>query len=375
MTMVSEPAREQKRFPVTENDIRNFISLNLEIGHLAGRVSSLLRENENAIRELTGFYNTTFFKSEERALRFLSDYYKKKAPGKKVLYLGFPQKISPPNFSFIYQLRGAKSFITERFGDVAALILDPLWMIQKSHDYTQRIYSLRALCSGSAIPFILDERKSLAHVHQKGLNFVFQFGANAVLLGENLSNGICLGALAHPPDFFDEIALPGTSAPKAESLLACKKITEELMYAHQRFYAQWNIQGNTIAAEINKKLKEKYPQGLINNFGSILWLNHFGCTRAQKKLHYHHVLQGSEQCIYLPPDLSPEEKNEFIQKIVSILTKRKTRSAKAKQVKKNRINKNPYNAPSAISRSASLISSMVMDGTEPAAMLKLTVPK
>ncbi|MCX6183338.1 MAG: hypothetical protein NT150_15600 [Bacteroidetes bacterium] len=332
-SVLNRQKQERKNFLPSERDIKNFIQQNLEIGHIEGKVSSLIRENESALTTITGFESTSFFRSEKSTFQFLSEYYKKKEPNKKILYLGFPQKFSQPNFSYIYQLRGAKAFLSERTSEVAALILDPLLLIQKSVDYNQRIHSLRTLCSGSDIPFFLDERKTIARIHQKGLNFIFQFQADALLLGENLSLGIPLGALAHSPDFFDEAFLPGTFAPKAEGLLACKKITENLNNTAHRSFLEWNAQGTELCESLNKKLKNKFPFGLMNNFGSILWLNNFGCNRALKKLQQQNILKGSERCLYLPPGLNEEERNEIMNEIIKILSKRKAHFKKMKQAK------------------------------------------
>ncbi len=316
-------------------EMRNFIEQRIEIGQLFGKISPLIKEAESALQQITNFNNTAFFKSEMSTFHFLSEYYKAKDTNKKILYFGFPQKFSQPNFSYIYQLRGAKSFLTERSDEVAALILDPLFVIQKCIDFEQRIHSLRTLCSGSGIPFILDERKTIARLHQKGLNFIFQFQADAVLLGENISNGIPLGALAHSPDFFDEAFLPGTFAPKAEGLIACKKIADEITFSKSSFYLHWNNQGNELRTSINKKLKKDFPQGLLNNFGSILWLNNFGCNRPLKKLQRLNILKGTARCIYLPSHLREEEIKEFENKIIGGLSKRKNLLHKNEAGKKN----------------------------------------
>ena len=311
----------------SEFEIKTIIQKQLEVGQVHGKISSLAKEAENALKQITDFKKITFFSSEKKSFQFLSDYYQKKDPKKKIIYIGFPQKISRPNFSYIYQLRGAKAFLSEKVKHVAVLIVDPLFLIQNSVDFVQRIESLRTICSGSGIPFLLDERRTIARLHQKGLNFIFQFNADALLLGENLSHGISFGALASSPDFFDVNFLPGTFAPKAESLIACNNIAKELIQRKSRFYTDWNAQSNAFCRSINQKLKDDFPGKFINNFGSIFWLNNFGCNRAQKKLIEGNILKGPESCFYLPPDLSEEERKEIENKIVNLLSAKRKSAA------------------------------------------------
>jgi len=291
----------------------------------------LMRDTGNELRAITSFSNHYLFSSEASALELICKYFYSNSAKKKVLYIGFPMHLAPDHCHCFPQLRGAKSYLTSSIPDISALIVDPLFMIQNAVDFAQRIYVLRELCKKNNIPFLLDERKTIARLHRKAIDEIYQFHADGLLLGENISGAYHLGVFA-----FNDTLLHrnmGTIKQRVpmEAMLACRQHAKEITQQPNAFYIHWNALGHSLCAAVNKRLRREYPRGIVRNCGSIVWTLNFGCRRAQKTLRAEQLLQGTENCIYLPTQSSENIRIE--NKIVALLRKKKP-AAKLQQVKK-----------------------------------------
>ena len=75
LSITTEDTSERNVIHISEVEMKNFIWQQLQIGHLSGDISSLLRDAECDLNELTGFGSASFFRSEMKTFQFLDIMY------------------------------------------------------------------------------------------------------------------------------------------------------------------------------------------------------------------------------------------------------------------------------------------------------------
>jgi glutamate-1-semialdehyde aminotransferase len=214
---------------------------------------------------------------------------------------------------------------------IAAILLDPFFFIQKSSNYSNRINTLRKQCSGSGIHFILDERKTAARIHLKGINFVFQFKADAVLIGGNYTNGIPFGAIASASSITGDSPLPGAYAPSSLAMRACLKITRKLIELNTCHHNEMIIKANRFAELVNQYFPKKRHKIKLENFGTVLWLRNTARMSLPGKLKEQGIQAPCVSTLYLTPYLDIKEFSDLAHRFALAINKPLRRKKKVKR--------------------------------------------
>jgi hypothetical protein len=291
---LSEKAKDQF-LPHYNLSLRKEILEEITIDELENSNEFLQYEVRLLLKEITDLPEINLFSSEWEAFSKLSEYYKQNAPSKLIIVLGKPEFPIHPNYLYIQQLCDLKDILLKPHR-IAAILVDPFFFIMRTNDFHRRIAALKKQCSGSGIHFILDERKTAARIHLKGLNFIYQFKADAILIGGNFTNGMPFAAIASSRSTLGNSSLSGANAPSSLALKACLKITGKLIELGNPFYTAANIKANRFAEIINQRSSSKKDKIKVHNFGTVIWLTN---TR-QKNL----VRKLKEKGIYAPNILS-----------------------------------------------------------------------
>ena len=307
--------------PRASNEMQQQVSLLVDHDQPSSKIEQLIRDTENELRIISAFSKHQFFSDEATLIQSICNYFQSNNTDKKALYIGFSLCFVPEHCLCFPQLRGAKYFLFKNTDQISAVIVDPLYMIQNAVNFAQRIYLLREMCKKNNIPFLIDERKTLARLHRKGLNEIYQFQADGLLLGENISNGLPFGVFAHNDPYLKSSEDWRPLCASAAAMRACQEKAKTIARQSNTFYLQWNELGHALCAAVNRRLSREYPRGVLRNCGSIVWTLNFGCRRMQKALRAAKVIQSAENCIYLPEQ--PSQNKRIENKIVALLRKKK----------------------------------------------------
>lgn len=310
---LSEKAK-YKILPHYNTEIRKEILKDISIDELQNSNETLNQEVSNLLKEVTEFKHVDLYASEWHAFTALSEYYKKEAPNKLIVVLGEQEFPISPNYLYIQQLCDLKA-ILKNPQRIAAILLDPFFFIHRTANYFSRIDTLRKQCSGSGIHFILDERKTAARIHLKGMNFIFQFKADAILFGGNFTNGIPLGAIACSRSTSGDSALPRAYAPSSLALMACKKITEKFIALGNVYHTKQNIKANRFTEKVNQYFPKKKLKATLHNFGTILWLSDTARISLPGRLRAQGIFSPNTSIMYLPSSLDVKEFSDLAHRI------------------------------------------------------------
>jgi hypothetical protein len=305
---------KNKILPHYNSEIRKEILKDISIDELHNSNETLNHEVSNLVKEVTEFKHVDLYASEWHTFTALSEYYKKEAPNKLIVVLGEQEFPVSPNYLYIQQLCDFNELLKTP-QRIAAILLDPFFFIQRSANYYGRINTLRKQCSGSGIDFILDERKTAARIHLKGINFVFQFKADAILFGANFTNGIPLGAIASSRSISGDSALPRAYAPSSLALMACKKITEKFIALGNVYHTQQNIKANRFTEKVNHYFPKKKQKATLHNFGTILWLSDTARLSLPGRLRAQGIFSPNTSIMYLPSSLDAKEFTDLAHRI------------------------------------------------------------
>lgn len=322
--------------PQYKSTLRKGILENLCIRELHNYDNQYLQEIVHSkIKEISNCSNVNIFSSEEHLFRQLGAYYKETTPHKLILLFGAPDFPLPSNFLCSTQLNELKEYLTQpqRF---SALILDPLFFIYRSNTPLQKIEALRKRCFGSGITFILDERKTAARIHLKGLNFIFQFKADAILYGANLTNGIPFAAIAGTRQIPVNSAYPEAYAPSALALITCEKIISEFQTLGEAFHYQLNQKANRFVQIFNDYRPRKKSKIVMMNIGSIIWVKTLTDKVVHSKLQSKGIHTSGQRFIFLPTNLNIKDFSDLAHRFAMAL---KNRPRKYRTGKQNYSNK------------------------------------
>lgn len=282
----------------------------ISIGDLSKPNDLLIHEVKHELKEISEFEEVNLFSSEWQAFTQLGEYYRQISPKSRIIVLGFPEFPLPSNYLFVKQLYELKELLKEPHR-IAAILVDPLFFIIRSNAYVRKINTLRKQCSGRGIPFILDERKTAARIHLKGLNFVFQFKADAILIGGNYTNGIPFAALACTRSYSGNSALSGANAPSSLALKAFLKISRHLKMQGNSYYTYMNHKAHKFCQLVNHYNDNRKVGIRLNNFGSILWLGKNTLRNLPKKFKDKGILSPNSPILYLPSSLNKKDLSDL----------------------------------------------------------------
>jgi len=316
--------------PQYKTQIRRDILENVSIADLR-RSSEYLKENvESLIRNISDFKQVDLYASEEKLFRQIGAHFQEEAPHKMILIVGTPEFPLPSNFFCVTRLCDLKEYLSQPCR-IAALILDPLFFIYRSNYSLHKIEALRKQCFGSGITFILDERKTAARIHLKGLNFIFQFKADAILLGTNLSNGIPFGAVAGTRQFKGNSTPPEAFASSALALMACEKIIEKFQELGDNFHLQLNQRAERFVQIFNNYRPRKKSKIEMLHLGSIIWIKTLSDKVVQSKLHTKGILTSGQHFIFLPTHLNVKDFSDLAYRFAMALKNRPRKYGAGKQ--------------------------------------------
>ncbi len=299
-----------------EKEIKNKVWGELTIKDLTTPHSQLIQEATSILQELTDFEKIQFYPDHNNCLEQIGITAQENFPNKHIVYVGKQTTKVSPNYLYIPQLCEVKSNIKQHHSRIAFLIVDPLYYIQRSNYFEQHFNELKELCSGYGIFFILDERITAGRIHTKGINYVFQFKADAIITGINYSNGKPLAAIAYSPRFFVEF-LPGAKAPNAISLLHLKYLFPYLKNNSSSHHL--NELANQLCVYVNKKSSHSIGIEVMNNFGNILWVQRSYARCLQSKLLHDNIRISNEQFFYIHEGITKKDFPEITERILANL--------------------------------------------------------
>lgn len=285
---------------------RKEILQDISISDLHQSNTFLIDEVKSSIKTIAEFEDAHLFSSEWQAFAHLGEYFRKISHKNRILVLGFQEFPLPSNFLFVKKISEINELLKHPHR-IAAVVIDPLFFIIRSNAYMRKINTLRKQCSGCGIPFILDERKTAARIHLKGLNFIFQFKADAIIIGGNYTNGIPFAALACTRSTLGNSALSGADAPSSLALRAFLKISEHLVHEGNPYSTANNEKANKFCELVNHYCANRKGKIRLQNFGSIMWLSKHTQRNLPRRFIDKGILSPNSLIMYLPLTLNSKD--------------------------------------------------------------------
>lgn len=134
-------------------------------------------------------------------------------------------RLSVPRFPFD-DLPALQRLMQVEGEDAAALVLAPCGVRGPSAGYLQGV---RALCDRMGVVLVFDETLSGFRVHEGGAQAVYGVQADLTVFGENLANGMPLGALAGRRELIEAILEAGPLRADIASLAAAKAVLTRIV--------------------------------------------------------------------------------------------------------------------------------------------------